>query len=165
MGMYFNTPGTTDVNNAANFAFRNAAMTVFRTDAANWATTFSNLPSAGPHNPMGGTYNLVTAYLPDPIQPSARNAPARPHWNRWLSFFDTQPNSLSTVAGEIVATTVGKAISAAITTAKYSQVEFFVVPQNTTNTKISAVASDFKDSAGNWSKIITIYTTTYDQLK
>lgn len=162
MGMQFNTGATLDVGRATNEAFTNAIIVVFRADKTNWQQTFSQLPATGHHNPGGGTYNLVMNYLPKQIAPSDHA-----HWNNWktwLGFFDSQYNSRSTRANQTVANFVGQEISNVIGDNKYSAIEFFIVPDGT-HTTISAEASDFTAQGGDLTRIITIYTNTFDALR
>jgi hypothetical protein len=163
MGMQFNTGATLDVGRAVNEGFGSGILQIFRADMARWQQTFSQLPAAGPHNPGGGTYNLVMNYLPKQIAPSDHG-----HWNNWktwLSFFDTQYNSRSARANQIVANFIGQEISNVIGNGKYSAIEFYIVPDGA-HTTISAEASDFPPQGGdNLIRTITIYTNTFDALR
>jgi hypothetical protein len=172
MGMLFNTDGTLDVAKAANKTFRIAALTEFRKDLNNWVNTFNKLGAIQqPYNPTGSTYDLVTKYLPIvggvqlTIKPSATSGAGSPgNWQKWLGYFDTQVNSLATIDGEIVAKTVGKEIANVLSNTSHNAVEFFVVPEGKYTT-ISAESNDFADGGGQLTRIITIYTNTFDKLR
>jgi hypothetical protein len=159
MGMKFNTPHTKEINDSANLAFNSAGLATLRGDPR-WATTFAALPAASTLNPTGGTFDLCTVHLPNKIRPTG----SMTSWAQWLGFLDTQPNARSTIPNEVVATTVGKAISDALNNVQhnFTQVEIFIVPDN--GNQISASVVDFVDKHGEWSKVITIFTNTFDQL-
>jgi hypothetical protein len=166
MGMIFNTDETLHLGREANVAFRRAVITAFRADSTNWSNTFGNLPRAGQHNPNGGTYDLVTNRLPvvggTQIWIRPQSAATTQRWKNWLTLFDSQTNHRSSVANEIVATTVGKAIAGVIQNTSLHGVEFFIVPD--TGGSISANYIDFTDGSGDLTRAITIYTNTHDLL-
>ncbi len=160
MGLLFNTKGTTHIRDEGNIAFNSANLAVLKRDV-DWANAFAALPAANnPKNPNGGSENLLNA-LPYPVRPLALSQAA---WTQWLHFLDTQPNARSAIPNEVVSTTIGKAISDALTNQQknFVQVEIFVVPDN--GNQISAASVEFQDKHHEWSKIITIYTNTFDQL-
>lgn len=151
MGMLFNTPGTLSLLSTLNQKFSKGNISYL----AGLATTFQNLP------PGNGTYAGVAAPLG--ILPDVSIANAQANWQKWLGHFDKHDNSKD--PGKKVAKTVGKGISDALNNlGKFKQVEFFAVPDDSKDKKISATVLDFQDENGEWSKIITIYTNTFDQL-
>lgn len=166
MGMIFNTDETLHLAREANAAFRRAAIAMFRNDSTNWSNTFASLPRVSHYNPDGNTYDLVTNRLPTvggtQIWIRPQNAVTVPRWQHWLTLFDSQINTKSSVGNEVVATTVGKAIAGVIPNSSIHGVEFFVTPDPTA--AISASYTDFTDGSGDVTRIITIYTNTYDML-
>jgi hypothetical protein len=154
MGMLFNTQSTLDIVSQLNANFDAGNLPA----RAGSPAMFDNWPLAN------GTYTAVA--VPLRILTNAIEDPNN-NWQKWLGHFDKSPNSK--VSGQQVAATVGNAIGNALRGKKedgsnqnFHQIEFFAVPDS--GTKISATALDLADSKGDWSKVITIYTNTFDQL-
>jgi hypothetical protein len=86
-------------------------------------------------------------------------------WMKWLKHLDLQ-NSNQKKNGEPTARTIGDAIADAITNyATFKRIEFFVVPDDTGTSHISAESSDVTDENGEQCKCITVYTPTYNNVK
>lgn len=163
MGMLFNTDDTVEILSILNHAFNRAGMARLRTD--------TDAPSAATFSTLGGavdTYTNVCAVLGVDFDGGTGLRSKR--WRKWLKKLDSIHQGAAGPGGVVpyVSSYIGKAIANAISNVgqTYSQVEFFAVPTppNAGAPTISALAQDFKDKNGEYSLIITVTTSTVDQL-
>jgi hypothetical protein len=160
MGMLFNTDDTIAMLRIVNLAFNQAGLSRIRNDKTTTAPTAQTFTTLGS---VVATYTAVAKPLG--IDFDAGSGLRSIRWQKWLGYLDSiqQPSTMKSVSNYI-----GNAISIAITSKSpiYSQVEFFVVPTPASAKvpTISALAQDFQDVNGEYSKIITITTSTVDQL-
>src|SRR5579883_866266 len=157
MGMLFNTGATKEILAQLNAKFASGTLP----GLVGLEPTFANFPLPG------GTEAFVINQLniiPDPT----RFPHGRLRWIKWLNHMDLHDNAKR--PHEKVAKTIGTGISNALLglneqggNQQFGQIEFFAVPDGT-HTKISADVTDVCDESGDWSKVITVYTNTYDKL-
>jgi hypothetical protein len=147
MGMLFNTANTAKILQMLDNYFGPGQLPNLN------ANDFLNWPLAN------GTYNYLAGkglYFP-------QDQTLDQKWMKWLDKFDKHLNEKKG-KNENTATTVGNAISSAISN-HLTQIEFFAVPDDIPNsTHISAEAGQVTDPAGNVSEWITIYTLTHDKV-
>jgi hypothetical protein len=147
MGMLFNTPDTLDWVKTAHQRFT-AAWGIFQGAPQTWVPRFQGLGAGGVPS-----YNILSAAPLNLVHPT-KNA----RWTTWLGLIDAAA----------VSPVIGGHIADAINNARYtfSGVEFHFVP----NRAIFAASADLPDvnpgakSGTSYTKSITIYTTTWDNL-
>jgi hypothetical protein len=147
MGMLFNTANTAKILQMLDNYFGPGQLTNLN------ANDFLHWPLAT------GTYNYLAGkglYFPNDQTLDQK-------WMTWLQKFDKHLNQKKG-NHENTATTVGNAISYAISN-HLKQIEFFAVPDDIPNsTHISAEAGQVTDPAGDVSEWITLYTLTHDKV-
>jgi hypothetical protein len=139
MGAIFNTQGTLAIIDILSTMFTQN----FAAAAAN-ATLIHDLDPANHLASFGfcGKYHLIAT------GPGAGTINS--HWAKWLNHYDVN-------GGNAVRTAM---VGALQNTAKYSAIEFFVCP----DTNFSLTATDYLNSDGMYSLIVTAKTPTYDLL-
>ena len=152
MGMLFNTDATKDVLRQLNeyFSSRNIGGVRVR------ANDFQNWPLAT------GTSDYVINTMG--IAPTIGYASSPGAWRRFLGHLDTNPNAKAN-NNELCATTIGDAIYAALSDYSFAEIEFFAVPDSNDTHHISVEVTDVRDGRGDRSKVISVYTMTYDQIR
>ena len=149
MGMLFNTPATLDILQKLNTFYGASNFNSLRANAAH----YSNWP------PSGGTHAFASTLG---IVPSVGGL-SQQNWRTWLGLLELHDNQRR-AAGEKCVRTVGDAIHAALIDNAFHHVEFFAVPEPNGLNHISVDVSNITDVNGSQTKIITVYTLTYDQL-
>lgn len=150
MGMLFNGPGTQAIVAVLGGYFGPNKLQYYN------AADFTGWPKQS----GGGTWGYVSS---KGIVTGDSNYDA--NWKTWLIHLDLQQVNQKK-NNEKTAKTIGDAIADAITNYQtYKQIEFFVVPDDTNTSHISAEAVDFTDSSGVTTKCITVYTPVYNNVK
>ena len=159
MGMLFNTVDTLRILQVVNQAFSRQGLNRLRKDNSYpWATAFGQLPNPNGFGGSAGTYNTVATALG--IDLDGGQGLSSKRWHKFLNLLDAQAQQ-----GSLVSTIIGQAIGNAINTKTYAQVEFFAVPSSTNaGPVLTATVYDFTDKNGEITSVITITTSTLDQL-
>jgi hypothetical protein len=151
MGLLFNTPATNDILQQLNVFYGAATF-----DSLRVKSYYQGWPTGG----RGGTYAFLAALG---LTPKTGGPHSGQNWRTWLGLLDFHENAKK-MPTEICARTVGNAIFDALDDRNFHQVEFFAVPDPAGLDHISVAVSDITAANGDKTKVITVYTLTFDKL-